>query len=74
MSAAAVGDSTIFAGSSFGEWSSLSAADTSGKVQYIIPMPEGNHRRKIRQRAIPTHRWKKISDRRMYPAMRRLRV
>jgi len=31
-----------------------------------IPMPEGNQRRKTRQSAIPTHRWKKIRNRRMY--------
>jgi hypothetical protein len=36
---------------------------TLGKSQYIIPMPEGNHRRKKRQSATPSQRWTKITDR-----------
>src|ERR1700719_1163931 len=47
--------------SSAGERSRRSEVVTPGKSQYIIPMPEGNHRKKNRQSATPSHRWTTIA-------------
>jgi hypothetical protein len=63
FAAASIGDSTTFEGSSFGERSRRSSGVTVGNRQYIIPMPEGNQRRKITQSATPSQRWMKISER-----------
>ena len=39
------------------------AGVTLGIGKYIIPIPDGNHRRNSRQRAMPSQRWTKISAR-----------
>ena len=44
-----------------------------GKVQYIITMPETNQIRKMTESATPSHRWTKISSRRVM-ALRRTRI
>jgi hypothetical protein len=60
---ASAGETTTRAGSSVGDRSSRSAGVTAGKVQYIIPMPDGNHSRNAAHRTTPSHRCRKISAR-----------
>ena len=57
------GVTLICDGSSTGARSRRSLALTSGKLQYIITMPEANHSRKRTDSATPNQRWTKISDR-----------
>src|SRR5438093_7639648 len=49
--------------SSAGDRASRSCAVTSGKSQYIIPMPDGNHRRNSTHSATPSHRCTKMAMR-----------
>src|SRR5439155_5527219 len=60
---ACAGDSTTAAASSAGDRARRSAAETLGKSQYIIPMPDANQIRKNRQRATPSQRCTKTRAR-----------
>src|SRR6266540_7359278 len=57
------GESRIVAGSSAGDRSRRSAADTLGKSQYIMPMPDGNHSRNTRHSTTPSQRCTKMRNR-----------
>src|SRR5678815_3340508 len=60
---ASAGDRRIAERSSAGDRSRRSPAVTLGKSQYIIPMPDGNQRRKNRQSKTPSQRCTKIAVR-----------
>ena len=51
------------AASSAGACARRSWALMAGMPQYIMPMPEANHRRNRTQRATPSQRWTKSSPR-----------
>ena len=50
-------------GSSTGARARRSSGPTSGKVQYIMTIPDTNHSRKMTESATPSQRWTKISVR-----------